>query len=61
MDSNRREEMIATASNVVSLDEQRKLRHSEDQQNETTQDSVSEVSCENGVCTLNWRPQRKAA
>jgi len=27
----------------------------------STDPAATEVTCENGVCTLNWKPQRPAA
>jgi hypothetical protein len=51
------------SDNVVSLDEQRRLRQREveaEQQPEIAE-SVSEVRCEGGVCTLAWSPKKKTA
>lgn len=54
------------SSNVVSLDEQRKLKQLKPQsiienQSDDSIPELAEVHCEGDVCTLKWRPKRKAA
>jgi hypothetical protein len=55
-------ELSAIENNVVSLDEQRKLRLQRDvEETEGQVESIAEPRCEGGVCTLAWSPKKKAA
>lgn len=45
--------------NVVSLDEQRKLRQQRDAEEQV--EMVAAPVCEGGVCSLNWSPKKKTA
>jgi hypothetical protein len=52
------------SDNVVSLNEQRRLRQQREVEAELqpeVAESVSEVRCEGGVCALAWSPKKKSA
>jgi hypothetical protein len=51
---------LETTDNVVSLDEQRKLRQQRDAEQEQVE-MIAEPRCEGGVCSLSWSPKKKTA
>lgn len=55
-----REIVLDITDNVVSLDEQRKLRQQRDAEQEQVE-MVAETRCEGGVCALSWSPKKKTA
>ena len=61
MESNR--DFDVRDTNVVSLDNQRELRRQREAEldAEAHVDSVAEYVCEGDVCTLAWKPTKKAA
>jgi len=63
MESNRDFD-VRDLSKVVSLDDQRKVRRQREAELATAEahvDSVAEYVCEGDVCTLAWKPTKKAA
>jgi hypothetical protein len=62
MNVDRRHELVEL-SNVVSLDERRKLRRPDQtvEQPMSLQEEATVSACENGVCSVDWRPSRRPA